>query len=155
MCGIPEHRLSFVVLWKLTCFRYPLHWKSLTHLLTHRAEPFLRRRQLCSHSITSQHFMETEGSLPCSQEPSTDPHPEPDQSNPYHPILHPPTSWSSQWSLTFLVSHQYPTCIPLLPHTCHMPCPSHPPRLDRSNYTWRRVQVMNLLKITIRKNGNM
>jgi hypothetical protein len=24
-----------------------------------------------------------------------------------------------------------------------MPCPSHPPRLDHSNYTWRRVQVMN------------
>jgi hypothetical protein len=23
-----------------------------------------------------------------------------------------------------------------------MPCPSHPPWLDHSNYTWRRVQVM-------------
>jgi hypothetical protein len=22
-----------------------------------------------------------------------------------------------------------------------MPCPSHPPRLDHSNYTWRRVLV--------------
>jgi hypothetical protein len=30
--------------------------------------------------------METEGSLLCSQEPSTGPHPEPDQSNPHHPI---------------------------------------------------------------------
>jgi hypothetical protein len=27
---------------------------------------------------------------------------------------------------------------------CYMPCPSHPPLLDRSNYTWRRVQVMKL-----------
>jgi hypothetical protein len=55
--------------------------------LTHGAEPFLRSRQLCSFSRTSQHFMEPEGSLPCSQEPSTGPYPEPNQSNPYNPIL--------------------------------------------------------------------
>jgi hypothetical protein len=34
----------------------------------------------------SQYFMQSEGSLPCSQEPSTGPYPEPDQSNTYHPI---------------------------------------------------------------------
>jgi hypothetical protein len=30
--------------------------------------------------------MEPEGSLPYSQEPSTGPYPEPDKSNPYHPM---------------------------------------------------------------------
>jgi hypothetical protein len=47
--------------------------------------------------------MEPESSLPHTQEPSTGPYPEPDQSGPYHLILskiyfnivHPPTSWSS------------------------------------------------------------
>jgi hypothetical protein len=31
--------------------------------------------------------MEPEYSLPCPQEPSTGPYPEPDQSSPYHPTL--------------------------------------------------------------------
>jgi hypothetical protein len=60
-------------------------------------------------------------------------------------IVRPPTSCSSQWSLSFYISHQYPICIPLRPHSCYMPCPSHLPSLDHSNYTWRRVQVMKLL----------
>jgi hypothetical protein len=33
--------------------------------------------------------MEPEGSLPCTQEPSTGPYPEPDQCSPYHTILSP------------------------------------------------------------------
>jgi hypothetical protein len=44
-----------------------------------------------------------------------------------------------------LISHQYPIFISLFPHSCYMPCPSHPPWLDHSNYIWRRVQVMKLL----------
>jgi hypothetical protein len=47
--------------------------------------------------------------------------------------------------LSFCLSHQYPICIPRRPHSCYMPCPSHSPWLDRSNYVWRRVQVMKLL----------
>jgi hypothetical protein len=33
--------------------------------------------------------MEPEGSLPCSQQPATGPHPEPDESNPYLSTLCP------------------------------------------------------------------
>jgi hypothetical protein len=47
---------------------------------------YLRSCQLCSPSRTPQHFIEPEGSMPCSQEPSTGPYPEPYQSNPLHPI---------------------------------------------------------------------
>jgi hypothetical protein len=59
----------------------------ITYLFTYGAEPFLRSRQLCSYSRTSQNFMEPESSLSYSQEPSTGPYPEPDRSSPYHPIL--------------------------------------------------------------------
>jgi hypothetical protein len=108
---------------------------------------------LGSHSRTSQHFMEPKGSIPYSQEPYTGPYPEAYQSNPHYSILSkihfdtvdPPMSWSSQWSLSFWLSHQYPISIPLLPHSCYMSRPSHPSWLDHSNYTWRRVQVMKLL----------
>jgi hypothetical protein len=80
-----------------------------TVVLTHGAEPFLRIHQLGSPSRTSQHFMEPEGSIPCSQEPSNGPYSEPYQSSPHHPILskihfdiiHPPTSWSFQWTLSY------------------------------------------------------
>jgi hypothetical protein len=55
--------------------------------LTHGAETYLKSRQLCSYSRTSQQFMEPVGSLPCSQEPSNGSYPEPDRSSPPLSIL--------------------------------------------------------------------
>jgi hypothetical protein len=83
--------------------------------LTHGAEPFL-----CSYSRTSQHCMEPGGSLSCSLVPILS------HINPIHTIpsylskihfniVHQPTSWSSQWSLSFWLSHQYPISIPISP----------------------------------------
>jgi hypothetical protein len=65
--------------------------------------------------------------------------PIPSQINPVHTIpsylskihfniVHPPTSWSSQWSLSFWLSHHYPICIPLLP--LRAICPAHLILLD-------------------------
>jgi hypothetical protein len=72
----------------LTCSFARKHGRTRTEeSLTRGAEPFLRSCQLCSYSRTFQHFMEPEGSLPCSQEPPTGPYTQPDQSNPYHTIL--------------------------------------------------------------------
>jgi hypothetical protein len=49
----------------------------------HGAEPFWRNRQLPSCARMPQRFMELKSSLPCSQQPSTGPDLEPDQSGPY------------------------------------------------------------------------
>jgi hypothetical protein len=107
------------------------------NLLTHFLTELSPSCKLCSLSRTSQHFMEPEGSLPCSQEPSTGPYPQPYQSNPHHAILslkihfnivHSRTSWFSQWSFFFWLSHQYPIRIPLL--IIHATCPTHLILLD-------------------------
>jgi hypothetical protein len=117
----------------------------------HGAEPFSTRRQLCSYSRNSQYFVELEGLLSRSQEPSPVPNPKPQQSRPHHLILslqdpswhYPPTYVSVFLVICFLLAFPPITDI-ISSHSCHMPCPSHPPWLHHSKYTWRRVQVMKL-----------
>jgi hypothetical protein len=64
----------------------PAHWINTNNRLQ-GDKPFLKTRQLCSYSTISQHFMKPWCSLPCSQEFSTGPYAEPDQSSPHNPIL--------------------------------------------------------------------
>jgi hypothetical protein len=51
------------------------------------ADFLLRNLQSLSFSRFSQDFMELEGSLSCSQEPTTGSYPKPNESSPYHVIL--------------------------------------------------------------------
>jgi hypothetical protein len=55
-------------------------------------------------------------------------------------IIFPPVSRSSLWFI-----HQNVICVHLLSHAYYIPCSSHPPWLDHSNYTWRRIHIMKLL----------
>jgi hypothetical protein len=96
------------------------------HPPTHKPEPFLRSRQLCSYSRNSQDFTEPAGSLPCSQEPYAGLCPGPDKSNPLRSILILSTHlrlglpWGifpSDFPANILHIHIW---IPLLPHSCYM-----------------------------------
>jgi hypothetical protein len=72
--------------------------------------------------------MEPQGSLPCSQEPTTGPYPEPYQSNPHHPILRFILILSTNLHLG-LPSGLFPSGFPtnilhaflFSPHSCYMP----------------------------------
>jgi hypothetical protein len=57
-----------------------------TYTNIHKGPIYTNKHMNNTYTRISQHFMEPEVSLPCSQEPSTGPYPEPDLSNPYHPI---------------------------------------------------------------------
>jgi hypothetical protein len=90
------------------------HFKSLTHSLTWallEKLPVVQPLKKFPALYANRRF------ITASQEPSTGPYPS--QSNLIHPIpsylsniyfniVHPTTSWSSQWSLSFWISHQYP-----------------------------------------------
>jgi hypothetical protein len=38
-------------------------------------------------------------------------------------------------------------CVYFYPHSCYMLCPSHPPLLDHSDYTWLIIQITKILVI--------
>jgi hypothetical protein len=75
--------------------------------------------------------MEPKGSLPYSQKPATEPYPEPVESSSLHRslskvhinVILPPTSRSSQWSLTFGLPNQNPVNTSPLP--MRATCPTH------------------------------
>jgi hypothetical protein len=67
------------------------------------------------------------------------------QSIPSHPVSLRPILILFTHLRLGLPSGLFPSWFPPLPHSCYMPCPFHPPWLDHSNYTWRRVHVMKLL----------
>jgi hypothetical protein len=83
LCHFLQNPLQLSIICHHAVWRYT--WSSywLTYLRV--AECFLRSHQSLSYSRTSQHFMDPEGWLPCSEEPSTSPYPEADQW--YHLIL--------------------------------------------------------------------
>jgi hypothetical protein len=82
---------SYFLIWRGKEYTWSLSgiYYLLTDFITYGAdnEPYLRSHELCRYSRTSQHFMEPECSLSCSQEHSIGPCPKPDRSTPYHPIL--------------------------------------------------------------------
>jgi hypothetical protein len=88
--------------WRLLCLA---DLEEVTAALTnwptdylHRAESLLRSQQLFSLSRNSQSFKETESSLPCPQEPATDPCLSKNVGkNRNHTVLHPRRRYSARW----------------------------------------------------------
>jgi hypothetical protein len=96
--------------------------------------------------------MKLKCSLPCSQEPSNGPCPEPDESSPQSPhtislrsilILssHP---FLGLFSILFPSDFSMKSSYTLVSGVSYMPCRSHPPWFYHSNNRWRGTQSMKL-----------
>jgi hypothetical protein len=90
------------------------------------------------------------GLSPHSQQPATGLCPEQVESNPHPPASLPkihsdpilsPTPSSSEWSLSFRLSHQNHLCFSLHSHAHHMPFPLHSSWLGLPNDIWGWVQL--------------
>jgi hypothetical protein len=56
---------------------------------------------------------------------------------------------SSKRSFLFTFRHQNSVCIFVIPHSCHMVRPSHPPSFDHPNTAWWRATAINIITIII------
>ena len=63
-------------------------------------------------------------------------------------IILPSTPGSPKWSLSFKFPHKNPVHASPLPHTCHMPCPSHSSRNKKKSVKPQTLSMMgHLLEI--------
>jgi hypothetical protein len=69
----------------------------------------------------------------------------------YPNIVYLPMSLSFQWSLSFWISHQYPICIRLLPHSCYMPLSFHP-KAPHHEDILRRADICSAFMTSLKRN---